>query len=203
MGAKRWPTTAMVTFCFHASAESASYEASDTAAHGTAFTILGGYTKKEDGSIEYNFSRTYAARLSKTYFTGTLAEDGNTLAGSWGYNDDEKPYHFLFKRVPAETLIARPPPAEFEENKIRALWKYALTAVHNEVRRKLFSWSYLKERRDIRHEYLRLVAREIDNVSTDDDLDRLAVLNGTATCEEVRSFYVLTDYRQRSTPSHL
>lgn len=193
----------MVTFCFHASADSASYEASDTAAHGTAFTILGGYTKKEDGSIEYNFSRTYAARHRKTYFTGSLTEDGGTLAGRWGYDDDEKPYHFLFKRVPAETLIARPPPTEFEENKIRALWKYALTAVHNEVRRKMFSWSYLKERRDIRHEYLHLVEREIDNVSTDDDLDRLALLNGTATCEEVRSFYVLKDYGQRSIPSHL
>lgn len=192
-----------MTFCFHASADNGSYEASDTAAHGTAYTILGGYTKKEDGSVEYNFTRTYAARLKKMYFTGTLNEDGDTLAGSWGYEDDEKTYRFLFKRIPAETLISRPPPAEFEENKVRALWKYALTAVHNEVRRKMFSWSYLKERRDIRREYLQLVEREIDNMSTGDDLDRFAILDRTATCEEVRSFYVLKDYTQRPVPSHL
>ncbi|OJT10257.1 hypothetical protein TRAPUB_13211 [Trametes pubescens] len=202
IGAERWVVTPIVTFSFNASADSASYEASDIAAHGTAYTILGGYTKKEDGSIEYNFTRTYAARLKKMYFTGTLTEDGGTLSGSWGYEDDEKPYRFLFKRIPAETLIARPPPTEFEENKIRALWKYALTAVHNEVRRKMFSWSYLKERRDIKHEYLHLVEREIDNTSTDDDLNRFAVLDRTATCEEVRSFYVLKDYRQRPIPSH-
>ncbi|KAH9894903.1 hypothetical protein C8Q73DRAFT_644952 [Cubamyces lactineus] len=204
IGAERWPITAIVSFCFHASADSNTYEASDVAAHGTGYTIHGSYTKKDDGTIEYNFSRTYIARLRKTYFTGTLDEDGERLSGSWGYSETEKPYRFIFwKNVPPETLIARPPPSEFEENKTKALWKYALTAVHNEVRRKMFSWSFLKGRRAIRQEYLALLENESNNLTTLADLDRFAVLDRTATCEDVRCFYVLSDYQRRSVPTHL
>ncbi|KAI0766852.1 hypothetical protein BD413DRAFT_141493 [Trametes elegans] len=202
IGAERWPITAILSFCFHASADHGTYETSDVAAHGTSYTMLGGYETKEDGSVEYNFSRTYSARLRKTYFTGVLSDDGETLSGTWGYSTGEKPWAFIFKRIPPETLIARPPPSEFEENKIRALWKYALTAAHNEVRRKMFSWSYLKERRDIRVEYLELLERETDELTTAEDLERFAVLDRTATTEDVRCFYVLKDYRQRPVPSH-
>lgn len=200
IGAERWPITAIISFSFCASADHSSYEASDTAAHGTTYTILGGYKKMEDGSVEYHFKRTYSARLKKTYFKGTLEDDGETLSGSWGYEEDDKPYRFIFKRIPPEVLIARPPLQEFEDNKIRALWKYALTAVHNEVRRKMFSWSFLKERRDIRKEYLELLERETDSASTSVDLDRFAVLDRTATCEDIRTFYVLKDYNQRPVP---
>ncbi|KAI0331154.1 hypothetical protein GY45DRAFT_1276344 [Cubamyces sp. BRFM 1775] len=204
IGAERWPVTAIVSFCFHASADPNTYEASDVAAHGTGYTLHGGYTKKDDGTIEYNFSRTYIARLRKTYFTGTLDEDDERLSGSWGYSETDKPYRFIFwKNVPPETLIARPPPSEFEENKTKALWKYALTAVHNEVRRKMFSWSYLKERRAIRKEYLELLEHESNNLTTVADLDRFAELDRTATCEDVRCFYVLSDYQRRSVPTHL
>lgn len=203
IGGKRWPFTAIISFSFHASADHSSYEASDTAAHGATYTILGGYKMKEDGSVEYNFSRTYSARLKKTFFTGMLDEDAVTFSGSWGYAEDDKPFQFIFQRIPPETLIARPPPVEFEENRIHALWKYALTAAHNEARRKMFSWSYLRERREIRKEYLELLEREKESESTDADLERFAVLDRTATCEDVRTFYVLKDYNQRPIPRQL
>lgn len=193
----------MATFCFHASADSNTYEASGVAAHGTGFTILGGYTTKEDGSVEYHFSRVYAARMKKTYFRGTLDEDGVTLSGTWGYSDDKRPYEFWFKRTAPEILIARPPPAEFKENKVRALWSYALTYARNEAQRKLWSWSHFKKRRDIRKEYLELLEREVDDLSTDNDLDRFAYLDRTATYDDTRCFYVLQDYRQRPKPAHL
>ncbi|KAI0666566.1 hypothetical protein C8Q78DRAFT_1107669 [Trametes maxima] len=203
-GAQRWPIGPIITFCLHASADHSTYEASDVAAFGTGYTVLGGYKTNEDGTIEYNFSMTYTARLKSVYFTGTLNEDCGTLSGSWGYGvEDDKSFQFFFKRVPPETLIARPPPSEFEENKIRTLWKYALTAAQNEARRKLFSWSYFRARRDIRREYLKLLEREENNLATADDLDRFAVLDGTATCEDVRCFYVLRDYRKPAIPSHL
>ncbi|KAI0373412.1 hypothetical protein BV20DRAFT_937448 [Pilatotrama ljubarskyi] len=203
LGAENWPLTAMQTFCFHASVVHSMYEASDVAPHGTSFTIVGGYTTKEDGTVEYNFSRTYSARLKKTYFTATLSEDGGTLSGNWGYVESEKPYVFLFKRIAPEILIARPPPSEFEENKIRALWKYALTAAHNEVRRKMLSWSWIKERRDIRKEYIELLEREADLQSTAEDIVRFNILDRTSTCEDVRFFNVIRDYRKRPVPSHL
>ncbi|KAI0644525.1 hypothetical protein C8Q79DRAFT_777894 [Trametes meyenii] len=202
-GAQRWPISPIITFCLHASADHSTYEASDVAAFGTGYTILGGYKAKEAGTTEYNFSMTYAARMRSVYFTGILDEDCGTLSGSWGYDEDDKSYQFFFKRIPPEVLIARPPPSEFEENNIHALWKYALTAAQNEARRKLFSWSYFRERRDVRREYLKLLEREENNLAIAEDLDRFAVLDRTVTCEDVRCFYVLRDYRKPAIPSHL
>ncbi|KAI0752480.1 hypothetical protein C8Q80DRAFT_1146274 [Daedaleopsis nitida] len=193
-GANRWPRGCMVTFCFHASADRNAYEASDVAALGTSFTILGGYTIEDDGKVEYRFSITYAARLIKRYFRGALDEDGFTLSGSWGT--------FWFKRTAPEIIIARPPPEDFKENKIRALWKYALTYSINEARRTMWSWSHFKARRDIRKEYLELLEREVDEISTEDDLERFAVLDRTSTYDDTRMFYVMQDYRQRPKPVH-
>ncbi|KAI0325467.1 hypothetical protein GY45DRAFT_1348843 [Cubamyces sp. BRFM 1775] len=204
MGAGRWPHIPFASFRFHASTDPNTYEASDVAAQGTGYTLHGGYTKKDDGTVEYNFSKTYMVHSCKRYFTGTLNEDDERLSGSWGYSETDKPYRFIFwKKVPPETLIARPPPSEFEENKTKALWKYALTAVHNEVRRKMFSWSYLKERRAIRKEYLELLERESDNLITAADLDRFSMLDRMVTCEDVRCFYVLGDRQRRLVPTHL
>ena len=194
----------MITFCLHASADHGSYEASEVGALGTAFTILGGYRTKEDGTFEYSFSRTYAARIKKTYFIGTLDEDGVTLSGKWGYSLDKMENYFWFKRsIAPDILVARPPPAEFEENRVRALWNYALTYAQDEARRRLYSWSYFKGRRDMRKEYLELLEREVDDLSTDEDLMRFAYLDRKSTYDDARCFYILQDYRQRPKPAHL
>ncbi|RPD54176.1 hypothetical protein L227DRAFT_580748 [Lentinus tigrinus ALCF2SS1-6] len=199
----RFPMGTMITFCLHASADHGSYEAGAVGAHGTAFTVLGGYRTKEDGTIEYSFTRTYAARIKKSYFVGTLDEDGVTLSGKWGYSLEKMDTAFWFKRgVAPEILVARPPPAEFEENKIRALWNYALTYSLDEARRRLYSWSYFKERRDMRTEYLELLEREVDDLSTEEDIARFAYLDRKSTYDDVRCYYILQNYRQRPKPAH-
>ncbi|KAI8975832.1 hypothetical protein BD414DRAFT_497057 [Trametes punicea] len=197
-GAERWPFAPMLSFCWHASTDHITYHASALTAAGTRYTINGGYEVKEDGSIQYNFSRVHAlSSLRTTYFTGVLDEDGGRLSGSWGYEEDDKPYPFLFfKHLSPDYIIARPPPAAFDENRVRALWRYALTAVRNEVRRKMLSWSVIQERRRIKEEYFELLRREEDDTLTSGDLDRFAVLDGTNTYDDIRSFYVLNDYRQ-------
>ncbi|KAI0767714.1 hypothetical protein C8Q74DRAFT_1203793 [Fomes fomentarius] len=202
LGAERWPAGCMTTFCFHASTDKTTYETSGVAAHGTGFTILGQYTTNDEGQVEYRFSRTYAARLGQTYLRGTLDEDGTTLSGSWGYSEDKMPYEFWFKRTEPEILVARPPPAEFKANRIRALWDYALTYARSRAQRTLWSWSYFKQRRDKRHEYLELLEREADGLQPDEDLDRFAYLERTSTYDDIRWFYVLQDYRQRPKPIH-
>ncbi len=193
----------MATFCFHASMDHKTYEASSVGANGTTYNILGEYTTKDDGTVEYSFARTYVARLKKTYWTGTLENDGETLTGKYGYAKDDQPWTFVLKRVPPEVLIDRPHPKEFTENRIKAFWKYALTATHNQVRRRLFSWSYLKARRDVRKEYLELLLKEADGRLTDEDFKRFSALDHHSTFDDVRCFYVLQDYRQRAVPAHL
>ncbi|KAI0708178.1 hypothetical protein C8T65DRAFT_211601 [Cerioporus squamosus] len=202
-GSSRFPMGTMMTWCFHASADHSSYEASSVAAHGTAFTLLGGYRTKDDGTVEYTFTRTYVARIKKAYFVGTLDEDGVTLSGMWGYSLDKMESSFWFKRgVAPQNLVARPPPTEFEENKIRALWNYALTYSRDEARRRLYSWSYFKERCDMRKEYLELLEREVDDLSTAEDIDRFAFLDCRNTYDDARCFYILQNYRQRPKPAH-
>ncbi|TFK86599.1 hypothetical protein K466DRAFT_587082 [Polyporus arcularius HHB13444] len=202
-GPSWFPWGPMATWCFHASADHGSYEASSVGASGTTLTLLGGYRTKGDGTIEYSFSRTHAARLRKAYFVGTLDEDQMTLSGKWGHSLEEMDYTFWYKRnVATEILVARPPPAEFEENRIRALWNYALTYSRDEARRKLYSWSYFKERRNMRKEYLELLEREADDLSTDQDIDRFVYLDRKNTYDDVRCFYFLQNYRQRSKPAH-
>ncbi|TFK89009.1 hypothetical protein K466DRAFT_487737 [Polyporus arcularius HHB13444] len=202
-GSSRFPLGTMATWCFHASADHGSYEASSVGAQGTTFTLLGGYRTKDDGTIEYSFSRTYAARLTKVYFVGTLDEDGMTLSGKWGYSLEKMEYAYWYKRnVAPEILVARPPPTEFEKNRIRALWNYALTYSRDEARRKLCSWSYLKERRDMRKEYLELLEREVDDLSTEEDIERFMYLDRKSTYDDVRCFYFLQNYRQRPKPAH-
>ncbi|KAI1785192.1 hypothetical protein LXA43DRAFT_1100597 [Ganoderma leucocontextum] len=192
----------MMTFCLRASMDHKTCEARAPCATGTDYNLLGDYTTKDDGTVEYTFTQTYLARISKTYWTGTLSDDGETFSGKWGYEKDDQPDAFVYKRVPPEVLIDRPHPNEFTENRVKALWKYALTAVRNQVRRRLFSWSYLKERRDVRKEYLELLLKEMDDQLTDADMERFSVLDHRSTFDDVRCFYVLRDYRQRAVPVH-
>ncbi|KAI1783152.1 hypothetical protein LXA43DRAFT_1187180 [Ganoderma leucocontextum] len=192
----------MNTFYLHASMDPKTYEASSIGANGTDYNIFGNYATKDNGTIEHSFTRAYVARLQKTYWTATLADDGKTLSGQWGYAPDDQPWTFVFKRAPPEVLVNRPHPKEFEENRIKALWKYALTAVHNQVRRRLFSWSYLKERRDLRKEYLELLLKEEDGRLTKEDSERVSVLAHRSTFDDVRCFYIIQEYRQRAVPPH-
>ncbi|CDO75523.1 hypothetical protein BN946_scf184871.g4 [Trametes cinnabarina] len=204
IGAERWPVAPMLSFCFHASADHITFEANSVAAAGIDYNITGGYQVEHDGSVKYTFVRKNAlARIRTTYFTGALDQEGERLFGNWGYSEDDKPYPFqFFKRVTPEALVARPSPSEFEANKARALWKYALTAVRNEVRARTLSWTNIQERRKIKEEYLELLEREEDDQLTAADLDRFAFLDSTCTFEDVRYFYTLSDYHLRRIPRH-
>lgn len=52
----------------------------------------------------------------------------------------------------------RPTAAELEENRPRALFQFAARAIRNEVhqRRRVWTWEFIRERRDMRREYIRL-----------------------------------------------
>lgn len=217
----------MVTFSFHASMRvEEPYEASSVDASGADYKIIGNYVTKQDGQVEYSFALIYdTLRRKTTYWTGTLEGGGKTatFSGKWGYDKDDQPHVFVFKRVPPEVLVGRPHPREFSESRAKALWKYAVTAIGNQVRRRLFGWSYLKERRDIREEYLKLLRKEEHSEVVDDwayskvrqdvrkehrkDQDpevtkRLSALHHQSTFDDVRCFHVLRDYKEPKIPEH-
>ena len=153
----------MLTFYIRPSTTHGEYEASDANVHGTRFKIFGRYERKDDGSVRYSFSlnlvqwdgRDRNSASKDAFFLGTLQDDGMTLSGSWGYGKDsqDQRYHFLFKRIDPNVLVARPPPEDFKRDRMKALWNYALTAARNEARRKLDPWSFTKERLHMMEQY--------------------------------------------------
>ena len=193
----------MGSICLHASAVPDTYEASGTTATGTAYTLVGGYTALEDGSIEYRFTRNYTARLFKIFYVGTLDPENETLSGTCGLDENKHTWSFRYRRLVPEILVAYPPPDAFDSNRIRALWSFTLSAVLNEVRRRFFSWSYIKDRRDRRIEFLELVRRQEDQVATEEELQRLAHLNLVSTCDEAHAFHVFNQTKERPVPVHL
>jgi vacuolar protein sorting-associated protein 13A/C len=65
-------------------------------------------------------------------------------------------FHFYIRQ--REYRMFRPPQKEIDENKERALWKFAIDAIRTEVhdKNRKWSWEYFAERRDDRKAYVAL-----------------------------------------------
>lgn len=65
---------------------------------------------------------------------------------------------FSIRRRPLYYFLCRPFKSQFDDNKPRALWKFALDAVLHATRSQArrVSWDYLKDRRDRRRKYVEL-----------------------------------------------
>lgn len=192
----------MFTIVFRATKESLTFEVAGVLPMGTEYTGVGRASTDDDGTVRYTFNRRFIARLRTQYYVGTVSADGKTLSGLWGYSQDECNNRFFISRIDPSILVARPSPEDFEENRIKALWQYALTATRNQAQRQLYSWSYFKERRDARQAYLALCTREDDGSLCMNDLDAWAELDRTCTYQDVQTFYVLHGVYQRSVVTH-
>lgn len=87
-------------------------------------------------------------------------------------------FHFYIRQREYRTF--RPSQAQIEQNKSKALWRFATEAIRSEVHEKnrKWSWAYFAERRDDRKDYVRLFkAKHRKEISLDDsaylvDLER-------------------------------
>ena len=95
------------------------------------------------------------------FFNGRLDPERQALTGVWGDpSDPENPCGLMeFRRIPPRYLTVYPSIDELSDNKPRALWKFAITAVQNDIRRERWSWSYFSQRRDDRETVLSLTCR--------------------------------------------
>ena len=156
---------------------------------------------------------------------GIGSNNGTTLTGVWGStpeafqeaamdrsldsdSDDtlvssSTADRFIFKRLPASFMCCRPDPVEFQMNKTRARWKYALTAVQEIVGMQLCTWSYFKRRRDNRKRYIELLIRLNFADLNDEEYSELAAIRQTLTAADARLYETRYDYELRTTPIHL
>ena len=191
----------MSTFHIHASETPGSFHAKGILPRGIPFSIDGMWHQLDNGSVQYRLTFTLynsafgsgSLEAGKEFYVGSLSDEGDTLSGVWARSEADVKHPFLFKRVSPDILVSRPSPEAFRENKTRALWNYAITAALNEARRKLFSWSYIKERRDRRIEYLRMLDGENNNTSKDRDSELWSRLYRLSTYQESQSFFALNN----------
>ncbi|KAM0749832.1 hypothetical protein T439DRAFT_348604 [Meredithblackwellia eburnea MCA 4105] len=97
-------------------------------------------------------------------------------------------FHFYTRQ--REYRKFRPPQALIDENRNKALWRFALDAIRTEVHEKnrKWSWKYFAERRDDRKDYVRLFKASGTKGFPPDDAKKLAELEKKLGYKDIR-FY--------------
>jgi hypothetical protein len=131
-------------------------------------SVLGHFSRQE-GEIStfhlvlrlYRPDSVTPAVFNGVYFPG----DNEFMSGQWQFDfDDVGTVDFtsrslVYARMPAELYALYPSLAQFEDGFARARWTFAITAVVTDLRRRRWSWSYFKKRREERKAFLSLYTR--------------------------------------------
>ena len=123
------------------------------------YKIIGSCSKDEDGTIRVKWQRVYDDSKGTEYYTGRLDEQDSIVGyKSWSEDVSEEKFedYFIYRRVRHEIMQCRPGPTELKDNKYRALWAFAIKVTIQDVRKRMWSWSYFAERRRIRKRYIKL-----------------------------------------------
>ena len=127
--------------------------------------VTGSWSRDENGVVKTNFKMTFDdVSLFSVFFSGRFDIERRVLIGKWDYlaEDTETDYPMgvmEFRRIPPCYLSLYPPIQELSNNKPRALWRFVIAAVRNDIRRDHWSWSYFAQRRDDRESVIPLLVR--------------------------------------------
>ncbi|KAL7277857.1 hypothetical protein ACG7TL_008803 [Trametes sanguinea] len=145
--------------------------------HATRFTVTMEYIgKADDRRATYRMTESWNSNLYPSReIELALAGDGLTLvSGQQGTPSCEV---VMKKGLPPEIMVFYPSPTALRENRPRALWRFALDAVLYDVRRSLFTWDFIKQRRDTRRRVVLLLyaQRAYPGIQSDEyeELNRL------------------------------
>jgi hypothetical protein len=128
------------------------------------FTITGSWSKDENDVLQIKFKMAFLSGIwIPVYFDGHFDHERNALTGVWDFSSgqDSSVDPMEFRRIPPRYLIVYPSIHDLSTNKPRSLWKFAITAVRNDIRQEHCSWSYLSQRRDDRRTVVSLSVRRL------------------------------------------
>lgn len=205
--ATEYPIFLMTSFNAHAViSDQHDFEARGTH-YGASYILTGTCRVTENGVIRVRFMIYYSLEFRTKYFSGYLKRDG-CMIGSAGWSEDASShqYRFILKRTSAEIMCHRPSPMEFRENKAKAMWKFACRATRFLVRKKLWSWSYFRDRRETR---IRLIEFDIRNYTsygrplTQEERKEWTRRRGAITAVDASFCREIRDYQLKVIPIHL
>jgi hypothetical protein len=129
-------------------------------------SIIGTWSMGGDGIIKVALKMVWESRgrlVPLFFFDGHFDADRNALTGVWDDSAEleSATYIMEFRRIPPHYLAVYPDIKELSDNKPRALWRFAIAAVRNDVRRDHWSWPYFSQRRDDRESLLPLLLRQL------------------------------------------
>ncbi|KAH9950295.1 hypothetical protein B0H21DRAFT_565923 [Amylocystis lapponica] len=205
---KIWPYQPMMTYNLHVSVtNNQQVEASGiTTDHMSSYTVTGLYEVAPDGRICYVVTRKFSVYFPNVVFRGYLSEDGLTLTGHCRPTDKDSDIPFVWSRRPPAILTFRPSPYELESNRTKALWRFALSAVEYEVQRRMFTWSFLKRRRDIRKRYIELNLRGMEYGNgrplSQEEQKELMRCRRSLTTADACLYFSHNYYQLRTAPTH-
>ncbi|KAF9041886.1 hypothetical protein BDZ89DRAFT_1059909 [Hymenopellis radicata] len=173
--------------------------------------------KGELKDLRVVFTKTYAPQGngSDTIWQHQclLDKEQDEVRGRWGHptNDEDIQSYlggtedavgdtlgkFSFQRRPVEYFLFRPD-KDFAENRIRALWTWAIRSVLRMVQSKHLQWKVIRDHRDRRRRYLELTQQR----HSDAEAVEWAELVRTITPETLRFWESLRVFRERRTIAH-
>jgi hypothetical protein len=123
-------------------------------------TIAGSWSKGGDNVVQIKF-KIFSGHWTPLYFSGHLDPERDALTGVWGLlaGLESSMGKMEFRRIPPHYLTVYPSIKELRDDKPRALWRFAISAVRNEIRHNNWTWSYFSQRRNDRNTAIPLLVR--------------------------------------------
>jgi len=129
---------------------------------GGRFIIAGSWSLSDNDLIRLKFKMTpRTGSAHPIFFNGHFDAERHALTGVWGLSAElERSLGLLeFRRILPHYLTMYPSIKELSDNKPRALWKFAIAAVRNDIRQQSCTWSYFSQRRDDRQTVVSFLLR--------------------------------------------
>ena len=158
-----WGAHSMMTFVLEPAEGEHDFKADVWSLQGRQ-TIVGSWSKGEDDVLRIKFKMSFSSASvlwASIFFSGRFDPERNALTGIWGLSAELKsPKGKMdIRRILPNYLTLYPSIREFQDNKPRALWRFAIAAVRNDIRRGRWAWSYFSQRRDERKTIVPLLVR--------------------------------------------
>jgi hypothetical protein len=126
-----------------------------------SFDIHGEYLK--DNHFEATFTRKHAPGRANpivpTFCIGKADMESRVISGEWGVEKGHLIGKITLRPIPVQFYPFRYLNHPQDSNSARARWSFACAVVLDQVRRRLWSWSYFKDRFIARRRYTELYRR--------------------------------------------